>query len=69
MSKYEDVCVICTQSIMAKAINPHWVRGQNAAPLAPGQCCDPCGEYVSSARLHLEALRSQAVKQASGTAL
>jgi hypothetical protein len=43
---------MCGESIAVKANNPDlWVKGNNAEPLARGQCCDFCNAFVVAARL------------------
>jgi len=48
----EDPCVICGKSIAGNAIDPSfWAKGNNAQPVASGQCCDPCNIDVVLVRL------------------
>jgi hypothetical protein len=48
----EDICVICKQSIEDNAIDPTiWKKGNNAEPVASGQCCDDCAIEVVLVRL------------------
>jgi hypothetical protein len=43
-------CVICKQDIKPNAIG--WAHGNNAQPVAEGQCCDECNtNKVIPARL------------------
>ena len=52
MKLIEDPCVICKQSIEANAIDPtFWKKGNNAEPVASGQCCDDCNIDVVLVRL------------------
>ena len=37
-------CIICEQDIEANAFDPRWVKGNNAEPVASGQCCDVCND-------------------------
>ncbi len=47
----EDPCVLCGESIAENAKNPIWLKGNNAEPLAEGQCCDICNDAVVVARI------------------
>lgn len=48
----KDPCVICKASIEANAQNPSfWKKGNNAEPVATGQCCDICNITVVLVRL------------------
>jgi hypothetical protein len=48
----KDPCVICEESIEANAANPNfWTKGNNAEPVASGQCCDICNINVVLVRL------------------
>jgi len=48
----KDICVICEESIEANAIySTFWKKGNNAEPLASGQCCDNCNIDVVLIRL------------------
>jgi hypothetical protein len=43
----DDPCVICEQGIAANALHPSiWDKGNNATPVAEGQCCDSCNFFV-----------------------
>ena len=47
-------CVICKQDIKPNAIG--WEHGNNAQPVAEGQCCDECNtNKVIPARLGIPA--------------
>jgi len=46
----DDTCVICKQSIKENAIGL-WIKGNNAEPIARGQCCDPCNSKVITKRI------------------
>jgi len=46
-----DPCVICGDSIAENAVTSFWLKGNNAQPLAEGQCCDICNEAVVVARI------------------
>lgn len=48
-----SICVLCNHSIAARAVSTHWVSGNNAAPLAQVQCCDPCNDKVVAYRVLL----------------
>ena len=41
-NKITDPCVICGKSMAHNALDPRWLKGNNAEPLARGQCCDIC---------------------------
>ena len=47
----EDPCVLCGESIAENAKNLIWLKGNNAEPLATGQCCDICNDSVVHARI------------------
>lgn len=50
--KEEKPCIICNQSIAANADRPEiWDKGNNAEPVATGQCCDKCNAEVVVARI------------------
>jgi hypothetical protein len=40
-----EKCVICFESIVDNA-KGFWKKGNNAAPIAQGQCCDICNIAV-----------------------
>mgnify|MGYP003673697284 CR=1 FL=1 len=46
-----DPCVLCGESIAENANSPIWLKGNNALPLAEGQCCDICNDAVVLARI------------------
>jgi len=46
-----DPCVLCGESIAENAKNLIWLIGNNAEPLATGQCCDICNDSVVHARI------------------
>jgi hypothetical protein len=54
----KDPCVLCRESIKGKAIG-FWTGGNNAEPLATGQCCDDCNASVVYERLSQVLLSSK----------
>ncbi len=47
----EKPCVICGGGLAENAKDSRWLKGNNAEPLANGQCCDICNDKVLVARL------------------
>ena len=44
--KIKDPCILCNKSIALGANSKIWLKGNNAYPLADGQCCDICNTKV-----------------------
>jgi hypothetical protein len=51
MSK--DICVLCNEPLADHARSPLWTKGNNAEPLADGQCCDRCNDKVVEKRVEM----------------
>jgi hypothetical protein len=47
-----DPCVLCKKSLAKNANHEFWLKGNNAQPLADGQCCDLCNIDVIMARIN-----------------
>ena len=39
-------CVICNEPLAERARDSRWLHGNNAQPVAEGQCCDMCERQV-----------------------
>jgi len=57
------ICVICKQDIKPNAIG--WAHGNNAQPVAEGQCCDECNTGVVVPARLLAAFPSMTPREAS----
>ena len=55
------ICVLCNNIIHADPLT-HWASGNNAAPLADGQCCDNCNNLVVAHRIAAARSRKIAAK-------
>lgn len=47
----QKTCVLCNEDLAKNARDSRWLKGNNAEPLAKGQCCDPCNDKVIAVRL------------------